>query len=388
MKAAKSIFYSSDEHLANYAAHAADSRGRTYKEKEHPYRTIYQRDRDRIIHSAAFRRLEYKTQVFITHEGDYYRTRLTHTLEAAQIARTIGKALQLNEELIEAIALAHDLGHTPFGHAGEDILDSLLKKEGGFNHNIQSLRVVDLLEIRYPDFPGLNLTWEVREGIAKHSTSSKTTKHLGKFSDLNIDKQPSLETQVVDIADEIAYDNHDIDDGMTSELITEEDLDKVLLWHTRKKLITKKYPTLRKRMLMYLVVRNLINFQVTDLIENTRRNLKEGKIDSWQKVKKSKRRLVAFSPEMLKLRKPLRAFLRDNLYYSRRVKRMTEKSKRFIQELFENYCANPWQIPEDFRTRKSRNNPLKRVVADYIAGMTDRFALSEYRKLFDPYEKV
>jgi len=374
--------------LASYATKYSDSRGRVYKEKRHPYRTLYQRDRDRIIHSAAFRRLEYKTQVFIIHEGDYYRTRLTHTLEVAQIARTIGRSLRLNEELIEAIALAHDLGHTPFGHAGEEILNELLKEEGGFNHNIQGLRVVDFLEIRYPYFRGLNLSWEVREGIAKHSTRYDLTKNLNEFAELNINEQPTLETQVVDIADEIAYDNHDLDDGLTSGLIQEEILDKIDIWQINKRRLKKEHPRVNQKMLKFLIIRALINFQVTDLIEHTKSLLKNLNINSWKKVKGSKDRLVRFSPRVEEKREPLRKFLHDNLYFNRRVLRMTEKSKRFIGQLFNNYCKNPWQIPEDFWKTKREKDSLKRIIADYIAGMTDRFALEEYKKLFDPYERV
>ncbi|MCD6539435.1 MAG: deoxyguanosinetriphosphate triphosphohydrolase [Candidatus Omnitrophica bacterium] len=374
--------------LATYATSSKYSRGRKYKEREHPYRDPYQRDRDRIIHSAAFRKLEYKTQVFITHEGDYYRTRLTHTLEVAQIARTIGKALNLNEELIEAIALAHDLGHTPFGHAGEEILNELLKEEGGFNHNIQGLRCVDFLEIKYPEFIGLNLSWEVREGIAKHSTSYNSKKALTDFPDLNIDEQPTLEAQVVDIADEIAYDNHDLDDGLTSGLLSEKDLKNIRLWEIKRKEAKEKYPRAKPEILKFLIIRSLIDLQVTDLINYTKYLLKKHNINSWDKVKKSKERLVKFSPQIEKLRIPLRKFLYENLYLNRRVLRMTEKSKRFIKELFLNYYHNPWQIPEDFRKRKRKPDSLKRLIADYIAGMTDRYALEEYKKLFDPYEKV
>ena len=374
--------------LANYATKHSDSRGRIYPEKEHPYRTIYQRDRDRIIHSQAFRKLEYKTQVFIIHESDYYRTRLTHTLEVAQIARTIGKSLRLNEDLIEAIALAHDLGHTPFGHAGEEIINELLKDEGGFNHNIQGLRVVDFLEIRYPRFRGLNLSWEVREGIAKHSTKYDSANNLEKFPELNTDKQPTLETQVVDIADEIAYDNHDLDDGLTSGLIDKKNLDKIELWQIKKKELKKMYPKVEQDMLKFLIIRSLINFQVTDLIEHTRRKLKSYNINSYKKAKNNKDRLVSFSGHVQKMREPLRKFLYDNLYFNRRVLRMTEKSKRFIKQLFDNYHKNPWQIPENLQGINMKRDSLKRVIADYIAGMTDRFAMEEYKKLFDPYERV
>jgi len=376
-----------DSCLAKYSASSASSRGRKYKEKEHPYRTNYQRDRDRIIHSAAFRRLEYKTQVFINHEGDYYRTRLTHTLEVAQIARTIGRVLDLNEPLIEAIALAHDLGHTPFGHAGEAILNELLKDDGGFNHNIQGLRIVDFLEKRYPEFPGLNLSFEVREGIAKHSTRYDTRDSLKDFPEFGANEQPTLEAQVVDIADEIAYDNHDIDDGLTSELITFKDMSKIKIWTETKKRM-KHSLKLNPEVFKHTMIRNLINAQVTDLIETTFKDIRKHRINSLDKLRKRKERTAKFSQGMRNLRIPLRKFLYEKLYCSRRVLRMTDKSKRFIKELFENYYHNPWQIPSDFQNKENKNFFLKRVIADYIAGMTDRFALDEYQKLFDPYKKV
>lgn len=373
--------------LAGYSVSPQNSRGRKYKEKEHPYRNIYQRDRDRIIHSAAFRRLEYKTQVFIIHEGDYYRTRLTHTLEVSQIARTIAKFLKLNEELTEAIALAHDLGHTPFGHAGENILNELLKEEGGFNHNIQGLRVVDFLERRYPEFVGLNLSWEVREGIVKHSYSPQMEEFLKEYPEFNTPEQPSLETQSVDVADEIAYDSHDLDDGLTSGLIEETSLSKLEFWRLIKKKIKKEYSNLNFSMLKYLIIKDLINYQVTDLVDNSSRILNKYRIKKLSDVRKHPERLINFSPHLETLRKPLRNFLFKKLYFHRRVLRMNEKSKRLISELFKIYYNNPWQIPDRFR-REAGKNGLKRTICDYIAGMTDRFALDEYKKLFDPHERV
>ncbi len=370
--------------LAAYAAKSYRSRGRSHKEPEHPYRSAYQRDRDRIIHSAAFRRLEYKTQVFVNHEGDYYRTRLTHTLEVAQIARTIASALRLNTDLVEAIALAHDLGHTPFGHAGEDALNELLTKEGGFNHNLQGLRVVDLLEERYPDFSGLNLTWEVREGIVKHSSAFDKA---GKLKEFSTHESPSLETQVVDIADEIAYDNHDLDDGLTSGLIDESDLRKMPIWTNILCQTGKKYAKIDVEKRKYLIIRSLINAQVTDIINQTEKNILSAKICSQEDVKKLKGKVVDFSRRMSGLRKPLREFLVEKLYRHYRVIRMSSKAKRFIKELFNHYTANPDQLPQGV-AKRLKSEPTKQVVCDYIAGMTDRYALDEYKKLFDPYEKV
>jgi len=373
-----------DAFLAPYASKSRNSRGRVYKEKEHPYRSVYQRDRDRIIHSAAFRRLEYKTQVFVNHEGDYYRTRLTHTLEVAQIARTISYALRLNVDLTEAIALAHDLGHTPFGHSGEEALNELMARCGGFNHNLQGLRVVDYLEDRYPDFPGLNLTWEVREGIVKHSSAFDKAV---KVSELNPKEMPTLETQVVDIADEIAYDNHDLDDGLTSGLIKESDLRELTLWENLNKNICRTYPHIDQNKKKYLIIKSLIDTQVTDLIVQTQNNINKLKIRSWADVKKTERKVVNFSKDMLQLRIPLRGLLLTKLYHHYRVIRMSTKAKRFIKELFRVYLDNPGQLPPETQKRISADG-VKRVICDYVAGMTDRYALDEYKKLFDPYEKV
>ncbi len=370
--------------LAPYAMKSANSRGRFYKEEEHPYRTAYQRDRDRIVHCAAFRRLEYKTQVFVNHEGDYYRTRLTHTIEVAQIARTISAALRLNQDLTEAIALAHDLGHTPFGHSGEDALNELMSKVGGFNHNLQGLRVVDYLEERYPDFPGLNLTWEVREGIVKHSS---TFDKALKIKGLAPGETPTLETQVVDIADEIAYNNHDLDDGLTSGLIQEKDLEKLVIWDDLNRNISKGHERIEEGKRKYLIIRSLINMQVTDLIKETENNINKLKLRSYGDVRKSHKKIVSFSKIMLNLRNPLREFLMDNLYRHYRVVRMSIKAKRFIEELFKVYVNSPQQLPIEAQ-RKIPADGVKRVVCDYIAGMTDRYALDEYKKLFDPYEKV
>ncbi len=370
--------------LAPYAMPSLSSRGRVYPEKVHPYRSAYQRDRDRIIHSAAFRRLEYKTQVFVNHEGDYYRTRLTHTIEVAQIARTIAFALGLNMDLSEAIALAHDLGHTPFGHSGEDALNELMVDSGGFNHNLQSLRVVDVLEERYTNFPGLNLSWEVREGIVKHSSAFDRSVHMAGLAP---DEMPTLETQIVNIADEIAYDNHDIDDGLTSGLLKEEDLVKLSIWNNIYKEIYRKYAKIDSEKRKYLMIRMLIDMQVTDLINNTRKNIRAFKIKSYRDVKKAGREIACFSTQIENMRKPLREFLVERLYRHYRVVRMSNKAKHFIQELFKVYIERPQGLPSQIQKRISAEG-VERVVCDYIAGMTDRYALDEYKKLFDPYEKV
>ncbi len=373
-----------DQFLAAYASKSYNSRGRVFAEKEHAYRSCYQRDRDRVIHSAAFRRLEYKTQVFVNHEGDYYRTRLTHTLEVSQIARTIAAALGLNVDLTEAIALAHDLGHTPFGHSGEDILNELMAKHGGFNHNLHGLRVVDYLEERYPDFPGLNLTWEVREGIVKHSSSFDIAVKLKEFFPT---RMPTLETQVVDIADEIAYDNHDLDDGLTSGLIREEDLQGFEIWKKINNKIGQIYAKIDSDKRKYLIIRSLIDLQVTDLITETQKRILKSKISSVADLEKTRQRLVGFSSQLQVLRKPLRSFLMQRLYHHYRVVRMSIKAKRFIRELFEEYLERPEQLPAEFQVKIVKEGK-HRVVCDYIAGMTDRYALDEYKKLFNPYEKV
>ncbi len=358
--------------LAPYAMKSRLSQGRVYPEEEHPYRTCYQRDRDRIIHSTAFRRLEYKTQVFVNHEGDYYRTRLTHSLEAAQIARTIARALRLNEDLTETITLAHDLGHGPFGHSGEDALRELMKDHGGFDHNLHGLRIVEHLEERYPNFKGLNLTYEVREGMNKHAQQKESH---------------PLEAQLADVADEIAYDNHDLDDGLTSGLITEQELEKVPLWAEVLGRIQKRSPQVSDEIRKYQIIKLLINCQVSDVISTTHERLKKASIDSVDKVRFSKGKLAGFSPEMMERRVPLRRFLSENLYHHYRVVRMSDKAARFIRDLFDVYIAKPDQLPNTSRNRLSQEDAY-RVVCDYIAGMTDRYALDEYKKLFEPYERV
>ncbi|MFH1594177.1 MAG: deoxyguanosinetriphosphate triphosphohydrolase [Candidatus Omnitrophota bacterium] len=370
--------------LASFATKSGETGGRVYKEKEHEYRTAYHRDKDRIIYSSAFRRLEYKTQVFVNHEGDHYRTRLTHTLEVVQIAKTIARALRLNSELVEAIALAHDLGHTPFGHSGEDSLGELMKEHGGFDHNSQGLRVVDILEEIYPNFPGINLSYEVREGIIKHSTPFDKPRPYIPFE---IKGSPSLEVQVVDIADEIAYDNHDLDDGLASNMISEKGLVDIDLWKRVCRIVKDRYPNITRKLLRTQAISALINMQVTDLIKNTERKIAKFNIKTPLDVRNFPERLVIFTGEMTDARKPLREFLVNDLYHNYRVIRMAKKAHRFIRDLFEAYAENPEQLPSSQSARLKTENKY-RVVCDYIAGMTDRYALDEYNKFFDPYKKV
>lgn len=371
--------------LAPFAAHSVDSLGRRYDEKEHPYRTCFQRDRDRIIHSAAFRRLEYKTQVFVNHEGDHYRTRLTHTLEVAQISRTIARALKLNEDLAEAIALAHDLGHTPFGHAGEDILNSLMQKHAGqhFNHNLQSLRVVDLIERRYPGFPGLNLSYEVREGIVKHETDYD----ISDAANFHPDEHPTLEAQLVDLADEIAYNCHDVDDGLWSGVLPLNELMEVPLFGKLYRLSEEQQPDLTISKRQYHVIRLMIDSEVSDLIRTTVKNLERKNISSLENVRHADCKLVGFSQELISENSRLKKFLFEKMYRHWRLIRMSDKSRRILTGLFEAYFDNPAQLPPKYAKQAVDDNKALTIV-DYIAGMTDRFAMMEYRKLFDPFEKV
>ena len=372
-----------DKLLAPYAVRSSLSRGRRYEEDEHPFRSVFQRDRDRIIHSHAFRRLEYKTQVFVYHEGDHYRTRLTHTLEVAQISRTIARALGLNEDLAEAIALAHDLGHPPFGHVGEQTLDGLLKGKGGFEHNAHSLKVVEVLEKRYPTFDGLNLSFEVREGIIKHSSEHDRP---GAVEDYGAD-MPSLEAQIVDIADEIAYNNHDIDDGLSSEMIEPEQLLEVELWRENFEKISKELKGHDYKIQKYQTIRQLINIQATDLAENISKTIKEEGISSLDDVRARSSALARFSSEMADKNTKLKVFLMDNLYHHQRVLLMASKAKKVIRGLFVIYTGDLRLMPEHFASHIDRVG-TERLVCDYIAGMTDRFALDEYARLLDPQEKA
>ena len=379
----KDIEEREERYLAPYAMKGMHTRGRVHPEEEHPYRSVYQRDKDRIIHSTAFRRLEYKTQVFVNHEGDYYRTRLTHTIEVAQISRCISRVLNLNEDLAEAIAVAHDLGHTPFGHSGEDALRILMKDHGGFEHNIQGLRVVDVLENRYSKFSGLNLSWEVRESIAKH----KSLYDNPNTSQFEMNKQPLLEAQIVDLADSIAYDNHDIDDSLKAGLIMESDLEEIELWRYAKEKVKEQYGDLGKDLEKSHAVKYLIDLEVTDLIEHTQSILEKMKIKTTDDVQRCKERLVSFSPGLDKKKQELQVFLQNNVYNHYRVARMAGKARRFVEDLFKAFIENPMQLPPEYRKWIEKEG-LYQGVCDYIAGMTDRFAQDEYLKLFYPYERV
>lgn len=365
--------------LAPYAVKSRFSRGRRYPEEEHPFRTAFQRDRDRIIHTTAFRRLEYKTQVFVTDEGDYYRTRLTHTLETAQIARTLALALLLNEELVEAISLGHDLGHPPFGHAGERCLHRLMADKGGFNHNTQSLRIVEVLERRYPGFPGLNLTWEVREGIIKHVTEYDASEATG----YEPERRATLEAQIVNLADEIAYNTHDLDDGLRSQMLSPEDMEGLALWEEAAGAIGEEF----SEMTRHRIVRHLIDLEVTDVIEATHDRLKELKPQAPEDIRLLPEQVVGFSKEMREKHEELKRFLFQRLYRHYRVVRMQVKAERFLGQLFQAYLEEPEQLPREVQERMTEEEPA-RVVCDYVAGMTDRFALDEYKKLFDPLERV
>jgi len=341
-------------------------------------RTDYQRDRDRVIHCAAFRKLEYKTQVYVIHEGDYYRTRLTHSTEAAQIARTIARSMGINEDLCEVLALGHDLGHTPFGHSGQEALDACMKDYGGFEHNVQSLRVVELLEQRYPGFPGLNLTFETRESIRKHGWPARRAAELSYRPEW----APLLEAQVVDVADSIAYDAHDIDDGLKAGLIHEEQLSSVEIWRE-----VTSGSDLRGEMRLHAGVRAVINLEVTDLVRTALAEAGRLKLDSLDEVRSAREAAVRFSPGMERKKGDLQAFLYQNVYRHNRVLIMAEKAKRFITDLFHAYAANPAQLPPRFQ-EWAREAGMERAVADYIAGMTDRFCQDEYRKLFYPFENL
>lgn len=372
--------------LAPYATTSQSSRGRHYQEPFKDARPAFERDRDRIIHCAAFRRLEYKTQVFVNHEGDYYRTRLTHSLEVSQIARGIARQLGLNEDLTEALALAHDLGHTPFGHTGEEALNRLMKNHGGFEHNRQSLRIVELLEERYPGFPGLNLCWETREGIIKHS-SDYDRPGSSAAADYAPGERPSLEAQIIDLADEIAYNNHDIDDGLKAGYISLNDLQAVTIWSRIWQRVAEKYPGLDEERHVYQTISHLIGCLIADLVEHARQRLQSAGISSLAAVRRAPTRLVDFSPEIRQQNRELKSFLYQHLYRHYKVERMRIKAERFLRLLFENYLENPTLLPTAYQ-QKFEQHGTERVVCDYLAGMTDRYALDEYQRLFDPYERV
>lgn len=354
---------------------SSNSKGRKYEEPTHPYRSAFQRDRDRIIHSTAFRRLQYKTQVFIVQEGDHFRTRLTHTTEVSQLSRTIARTLNANEDLIEAIALSHDLGHTPFGHAGEKALNQKLEDSGGFNHNSQTLRIVEQLENPYTDFRGLNLTWELRESIAKHGYP-EPQEEAERF---NPDLSPLLEAQIADTADSIAYCTHDLDDGLKSEVIDEQQLEDIPLWNEAKNQIQEEYGTLSPDQRRSQIVRYLINRMVTDLIDKTRQNLREHAED-YQEIQQVSNPLVQFSSELQEKKQTLQSFLYDNMYCHHKVIRMQERAKRIIRTLFDEFLRCPELLPEYYQEWLAETGK-KRGIADYIAGMTDRSAIREYENL-------
>lgn len=371
-----------DQNLAPYAARSSATRGRAHAESSHGYRTEYQRDRERIIHSRAFRRLEYKTQVFINHEGDHYRTRLTHTMEVAQISRAVSRALRLNEDLAESIALAHDLGHTPFGHVGERELNRLLKDYGGFEHNRQSLRVVEILEKRYNDFDGLNLTWETREGIIKHSGPYDRPETDGFYPE----EQPSLEAQIIDLADEIAYNNHDLDDGISSGILRYDDVSRLNIWNHAAEVYGRPLPESEKSCSRE-IIRTIINLLVTDLINTTLSNIDNYSITSYNDVKLYRSKLASFSTSVTDINNELKKFLKEKLYQHYRVTRMSLKSQKVICELFNIYTEHPDTLPDRYRDEIEKNGII-RTVTDFIAGMTDRFAIEEHRKLTDPFTRV
>jgi len=369
--------------FAPYAASEAQSRGRRYDELAATYRGEYHRDRDRIIHSTAFRRLVYKTQVFVNHEGDLYRTRLTHSLEVSQVGRSVASALSLNEPLTEAICLAHDLGHTPFGHAGQDELNDCMREFGGFEHNLQSLRVVDELEAKYAEFPGLNLMFETREGILKHC-SKANARELGDVGRRFLDReQPGLEAQIANISDAIAYNNHDVDDGFRAGLLSLEQLREQPLFATANDDVQQRYPDLEDRRLIYETIRRMIGTVVTDLIETTKSNIDVAKPTSIDVVRKAGRPLVSFSDEIYEQHVSLKGFLHKHLYSHEKKLEMTKRAQTIVRELFELYSSDMQLLPEDFAGRATGEDEAgrARVVADYVAGMTDRYAIAEHERL-------
>ncbi|HOC22747.1 MAG TPA: deoxyguanosinetriphosphate triphosphohydrolase [Anaerolineaceae bacterium] len=364
--------------LASYAVHSKDSKGRLHPEEEADFRPRFQRDRERILHTTAFRRLEYKTQVFINHEGDYYRTRLTHTLEVAQIGRSIARSLGLNEDLVETICLAHDLGHPPFGHSGENALARLMKDFGGFNHNSQSLRIVTVLEARYPDFPGLNLSWEVLEGMVKHETDYD----IAEAKQFNPELRGHLEAQIANLADDLAYTSHDLDDGLRSGMITPNQLDGIALWEIINESIGRRRSETLDSLSRHQIIRRLINFEVTDLIQSTDRYLRRSNVKTALDVQKLPFNVAGFSEDMYRRNRELKDFLFSNLYRHYRVVRMAAKSEIIVTELFNIYQANPKTLPTEVQESIPERG-LERTICDYIAGMTDRFAIDEYKRLFD-----
>jgi dGTPase len=370
-----------DQILAPYGMRSKDSKGRAYPDDEPEYRTSFQRDRDRILHTTAFRRLEYKTQVFINYEGDYYRTRLTHTLEVSQIGRTIARALGANEDLVETISLAHDLGHPPFGHSGEVSLARLMREYGGFDHNKQSLRIVTLLENRYPEFPGLNLTWEVREGIVKHESEYD----VADATEYNPELHGNLEAQITNAADELAYTAHDLDDGLRSGMITPAMLSGITLWEILVESVEWRGGVLDD-LSRHRLIRRLIGLEVTDLVNATHHRLRESSVKTVQDLQRLPYNVIVYSEDMHRRNRQLKDFLYNNLYRHHRVVRMAVKAERIISDLFSAYQKEPAMLPNHIQTSIDERG-LERTICDYIAGMTDRFAIDEYYKLFDPATK-
>lgn len=368
-----------NQSLAPYAIRSKNSKGRKYPEDEPDYRTVFQRDRERVLHTTAFRRLEFKTQVFIIHEGDYYRTRLTHSLEVAQLGRSIARSLGANEDLVETICLAHDIGHPPFGHSGERILSDLMKDHGGFDHNKHSLRIVTLLEKRYPDFPGLNLSWEVLEGMVKHETDYD----LSDADEYNPDLRGPLEAQIANVADELAYTSHDLDDGLRSGLITPSQLDGIAIWEIVNESIGHRKTESLDDLTRHQIIRRLIGIEVTDLIQSVDRYIRKSGVKTPDELQRLPYNLVGFSEDMHRRNRELKDFLFTNLYRHYRVVRMANKSEKIIFDLFSAYRKNPDMLPEHIQDRNEERG-LERVICDYIAGMTDRYAIDEYNRLFDP----
>jgi dGTPase len=370
-----------EAYLAPYAAHSADTRGRRFPEAAPASRSEFQRDRDRIVHSTAFRRLEYKTQVFVNHEGDLFRTRLTHSIEVAQIARSAARNLRLNEDLVEAISLAHDLGHTPFGHAGQDALNACMKEYGGFEHNLQSLRVVDALEERYGAFDGLNLVFETREGILKHCSLANAAK-LGDVGQRFIDKtQPSLEAQLANLADEIAYNNHDIDDGLRSGLLSTDQLDEIDFYGRHRHQVEIAYPGIGGRRAIHETIRGMINALIVDLITTSEQHIEAANLQTIDDVRHA-RPLIRFSDAMAADAALLKRFLYENLYRHYQVNRMTSKARRIVSELFTAFMQEPKLLAPNYLDASGNPAQQARKIADYIAGMTDRYAIREHRRLF------
>ncbi|HKY31210.1 MAG TPA: deoxyguanosinetriphosphate triphosphohydrolase [Candidatus Polarisedimenticolia bacterium] len=376
-----------EEALAPFAMRATAGRGRRHPEQEHRFRSPFQRDRDRIIHSRAFRRLEYKTQVFVNHEGDHFRTRLTHSIEVSQVARTVASALGLNATFAEALSLSHDLGHTPFGHLGEEVLHRLMRDHGGFNHNRQSLRIVEHLEDRYPDFVGLNLTYEVREGIAKHSGPCDPL-IAPEYAEYHPEERPPLEAQMIDMCDEIAYQHHDVDDGVESGLLDPAELaEAVPLWGEAWRGALERYPRAARRQQVTVALRRMIDRLVTDLVESSRAAIEASGVKSVEDVRRLPGPVMGLSADVAARNKELKRHLHQHLYRHHHIERMKDKARRIMEALFERYRDNVNLLPEEHRAKIDAVG-RDRVICDYVAGMTDRYAMDEHRRLFEPYERV